>query len=1685
MTLQNEDRTLTWLNIPPASIVNPPVETRKQDLPFGELSWEDFERLCYRLARSNADIEHCQPYGIRGQKQEGIDIYAKLKKDNIYVVYQCKREENFEPPKIKSAITKFLEGKWAEKAKMFVLCAEESLKSTNRANEVEAQRERLNEKGIKLEVWDSTQLSTELKNYPRIVDDFFGRPWVKAFLGDDEEKKLGNRLDVQQVASFRQLCSRFYKHVFRTHDFGLPIAEPGEANSLALEDRYIIPDISESKNIRSQSKESQGKFICEENDASLSIEEAIENKKELIVSKVQKRQSIEEWLISTPDSIVIGGPGSGKSTLLRFIAIDLLSENPQLIQISKFWGQYLPVWIPFALWTKIISEPSTNSCSLTDLLINWLKSYEEERLSPLIKQALDDERLLLLVDGLDEYANEQSASIAFGRLQVFIRQRNIPAIITSRPNGFKHLSGIRDSEWKLGELSDFSIDQQKALSKIWLIHKIKSQKKINDNTEIERMANFEAEKFIIELQKSKDLRELAKIPLLLCLLIFHKIHNTRLPQNRFKAYDSLIYYIICDHPQRRRIAASVIDTFCELSEDDIKKILSKLAYFMHESYSEGSIDQNIATNAIRDYLGDPENGLGFGQRESSKLSSELLNISENTIGILVKKSPAEIGFFHRVFQEFLTSQHISYLSLTEQLDIIERHCDDPQWKEVILGLFFITNRIEDIGKYIDTIKKKAESVTKIEQFTIELLLAEASFGEYNCSTALARRLAKETFDNIELSLWMPHRENLLNHALDGLRSTKVKELVKLKLLEWFPCRIYPREYLMDALTNWPFDESLLDYIWRGIRDERVECQRSAAKALAKIKNNDPIIGDKIELLAKQSNNSLVRASAIDALLKGWPAHKSIPNLIGSARNSSVPELRLIAILGKIQYNKQTDNDLDELLRLISKEFRISTRINVWEEDVIGAIIKGWPRSEIIKRNFLNVLIRSRFFESEKIMVRILLEGYPQDTDIAKFFADRIRKDSHVFFAWGPNRNPWDLMAKNFKNNEIIVPAIDEWIQKQNDSSEVEIARAALIGCSEDSKSKLLDTLNDSHYLHWPVYALIEGWGMQDQLVAQRLNQLAFGPTNKASLIAYLIPKIIDDKIICRNRLMDLLRDTSCERPDFVIEGLKTLEHVQYTDEIIDCVLNIINSANKIKDDIRDYTIFQLFSCFPSNERVREFAKRELLQGHPNYPAIAWTLGSYNEIRLKILEVICPLPVNLRRIIAERMEDEGDDEFALSLLQLYDQEIDENVRSEASISYHRRLSISGLDITMALDLLSKNIKCSGPILQSQRAAAFCGLVTLNRLDIIAECKEPRNLETPCKIPLDTYATNIPLIKTILQKWKDLKGTLGSEMLNRLALLHEEDIKNVWNSLCILADEYPLPRRDALEFLDTHAEKCAKSNILNFLSRTNPGSKLLSDYCMGSFYANQNGPKLGRDDETTAAKLLGSEFNYNKEIELNIKSYATKYNLYRILHDEIDYWQFSVPVPNGPILPNFMNKCKIASEERKLPYDSKIIIALCEGWPESQELDDIYRYVLEKNPSITYEPYFYLMSSKGTIDDIYHALIKTISRIDSEHVGPLYYIILPIVRRIKRDGMLAKKLINHLQNDPTPSEKVIIPKIISDANGLSPELKTWCLAELDRQFNENNILEIGIDLANGEPKAVTNALLEVLSKSTESD
>lgn len=97
---QKRENIPSHFNLPPGSTVNQPIDTKKHGLPFLELSWEDFEKLCYQLIRGEGNIEYCRRYGVPGQNQEGIDIYARPISQEEYMVFQCKRYKKIKASKL-------------------------------------------------------------------------------------------------------------------------------------------------------------------------------------------------------------------------------------------------------------------------------------------------------------------------------------------------------------------------------------------------------------------------------------------------------------------------------------------------------------------------------------------------------------------------------------------------------------------------------------------------------------------------------------------------------------------------------------------------------------------------------------------------------------------------------------------------------------------------------------------------------------------------------------------------------------------------------------------------------------------------------------------------------------------------------------------------------------------------------------------------------------------------------------------------------------------------------------------------------------------------------------------------------------------------------------------------------------------------------------------------------------------------------------------------------------------------------------------------------------------------------------------------------------------------------------------------------------------------------------------------
>lgn len=56
----------SYLFTPNSSEITPPIETNANLLPIEQLRWEDFEKLCLRLAQAIHGKNNCEIYGVAG-----------------------------------------------------------------------------------------------------------------------------------------------------------------------------------------------------------------------------------------------------------------------------------------------------------------------------------------------------------------------------------------------------------------------------------------------------------------------------------------------------------------------------------------------------------------------------------------------------------------------------------------------------------------------------------------------------------------------------------------------------------------------------------------------------------------------------------------------------------------------------------------------------------------------------------------------------------------------------------------------------------------------------------------------------------------------------------------------------------------------------------------------------------------------------------------------------------------------------------------------------------------------------------------------------------------------------------------------------------------------------------------------------------------------------------------------------------------------------------------------------------------------------------------------------------------------------------------------------------------------------------------------------------------------------------
>lgn len=791
------------MHLPPTAHPSPPVEGLAAELPVSELPWESFERLCLRLLAHDSEVLSAaavsddgsstplvRPFGLRGQYQGGIDLYARdpliakqpHQGERPHTCLQARRTEQVTGQKVKSTVDDFVAGPWAKTTHRFIYATTAATVSNATTLAIERQAERLARDEIVFEVWDADEISRRLREFPQLVHDFFGVHWVRRFCGDEPANSLRHRLDVAQVAALRTQLREFYSVSFRVADPGVLLASGGLNRAAPLSDRFVTPDLSTST-VSAHGPEESGHSSDTTSDPHLYLE-AVLSEESLQARRwsedwssasvesdrnprgqlwAENRTSADAWIGTTTRQVIVGEPGAGKSTTLRYLVLDLLSDEPTWADVASRWGHRLPIWLPFHFYTQRAAGQTGQVASLTSALKAWLEQHDVGELWPLVEAALADDRLLLVVDGLDEWVDSDTGQVCAAALETFVGTRSAAVIVSTRPYGLNRLT--LGADWAVGQVMSLSRDQQHTLATSHFAIASGEDLDAARRTEAERSADA----LMADLDAATDLREMSGVPLFFVLLVGLRIaQGARLPERRFDLYEDAVRLLIADQPQRRRSAAAVTARSHHLSDRQTRKLMAEVAFRCQERGDLASIATDDLRRDLADAMRDPD-GLAATPAVAASEADRLVDVAEGELGLLVRTSPESLGFVHRVLQEQLAAEHAATALSPDSLDqLFEQRAGDPAWHEVLMSVLWRLERPTEVRRLAAILAERIDETPA--GLRSREMLAEVVLGQFGLPGSDVHTYLPAIIETIETHPFGPHRARLLDGLLAGATS---------------------------------------------------------------------------------------------------------------------------------------------------------------------------------------------------------------------------------------------------------------------------------------------------------------------------------------------------------------------------------------------------------------------------------------------------------------------------------------------------------------------------------------------------------------------------------------------------------------------------------------------------------------------------------------------------------------------------------------------------------------------------------------------------------------------------------------------------------------------------------------------------------------------------------------------------
>ena len=288
-----------------------------------------------------------------------------------------------------------------------------------------------------------------------------------------------------------------------------------------LPEIFVMPDVIETRNFTSLQdfdlfdSSRQTQLLSEKSQRALFINSS--GRKILAAQLLSQNQSRR--------FVVLGAPGSGKTTFMSYFAVVLAQKFPEKLGLSTDID-----WLPILIRIRDVARYP--DISILDYARQCAeKSMAVQQLPPgFFEYWLEDGRALILLDGLDEVAEESKRYQLVQRIENFIGQYDQNrAIITSRPAGYKR-DFFRTEDFPHYELQPFDDAKLEEFINRWY------DSRVCDKVEAQRRKDSLRK----ALSEQDRIKFLAINPLLLTIIALIHRYQAILPRERHKLYDKAV-----------------------------------------------------------------------------------------------------------------------------------------------------------------------------------------------------------------------------------------------------------------------------------------------------------------------------------------------------------------------------------------------------------------------------------------------------------------------------------------------------------------------------------------------------------------------------------------------------------------------------------------------------------------------------------------------------------------------------------------------------------------------------------------------------------------------------------------------------------------------------------------------------------------------------------------------------------------------------------------------------------------------------------------------------------------------------------------------------------------------------------------------------------------------------------------